>query len=245
MKSTIRIAGGVILVLTLLVFASALAVSAQGPSGTSTPEAGPTAMPSTSPTPAAAPPLVAGTTLDDPAKAAAIGAAAQAIPAGTGQWFSFTYNNANTQLPRPTVTVRLLNGVTNHLRFEIYAPESFMDRNWFDGPPVGRGTQEVLVGCSSSSDGSGHCPTNDLIWSGGFGLNGTYFVRVVNDSTENVSANMAVAPQLIVSGPGVTQCVNPGPGSESVPGNITNNQGFTAIDCSGNAQPTPAPIVVP
>jgi hypothetical protein len=231
MKSMLRIAGGAVVLLALFVFMGALVVSAQGPTGTPT-----------TPAPAAAPPLAPGTTLDDPAKAVAIGGTLSAIPAGTGEWYSFTYNNASTQLPRPTVTIRLLDGAINNLRFEIYAPESFMNQNWFDSPPVGRGNPEIIQNCASSADNSGHCSTADLVWTGGFGLNGTYFIRVVNDNPTNMANHTAVAPQLIISGPGLAQCADPSLGkTETFPSNASSTQGFAAVDCAGTAGPTPAP----
>ncbi len=161
--------------------------------------------------PAAAPPLVAAANnLDDPAKAMALGTPIQNLAPHSGEWFEFPYDNGGG-LPRPTVTIRLVNGVTNGLRFEVWSPER-MQGNWFDNVPVGKGTQEKIVDCSSASPafdangnlipGSNQCTTNDLMWTGGFGLSGTYWVRVVNDSDH------PVAPQLIIGGPGLVGCSN-------------------------------------
>ncbi len=176
--------------------------------------------------PAQAPALVpSGTNLDDPARARSFGSAIQSIPAGSAQWYEFAYDNADNALPRPTVTVVLLNGVTNGLTFEVYSPETLVG-NWFDNKPVGRGTTEILTNCKEGDVNVGACTTNNLSWNGGFGLSGTYFVRVINDT------GAAVAPQLIISGPGLSQCR--GGNQASTP--VTNPNGpFAQIRCA----PTP------
>ncbi len=149
--------------------------------------------------PAAAPPLSAtNSNLDDPARAFKFGTTIPNLSAGTAEWFQFDYDNAGNALPRPTVTIQLLNGVTNGLTFEVYSPERMVD-GWSNNPPVGRGTDEVVVGCTTST-GTGPCTTNNLTWTGGFGLSATYYVRVINNT------GATVAPQLIVGGPGLANC---------------------------------------
>jgi hypothetical protein len=184
MKSVLLIAGALIAVLVLLGSLTPTAVSAQGPT----------------PTPAAAPPAAAaGTNVDDPAKAVAIASQGQSIPANSVQWYKFDYTTNGQTIPRPPVTITMLNGIPNNLGFEVYTPEQ-MASNWFDNKPIGKGTQQVVLDCTN--DASGRCTTNNLFWTGGFGLDGTYFVRVLNNG------NAAAAPQLIFSGPGLANCQN-------------------------------------
>jgi hypothetical protein len=175
--------------------------------------------------PAAAPPLVpGGATLDDPARAVSFGSAIPSLPAGSAQWLQFAYDNDENAIPRPTVKILLLNGVKNGLSFEVYSTES-LTGNWFDNGPIGRGTQEVLTNCIEDNVNVGQCTTDNLSWTGGFGLTGPQFVRVIN------STNTAVTPQLIISGPGLAQCLPPGAGNS--PANPALP--FAQIQCSSPA----------
>ncbi len=188
--------------------------------------------PGGAPVPALAPPLVAsGAILDDPARAVSFGSAIPSLPAGNAEWLSFDYDNGGNALPRPPVTIMLLNGVTNGLSFEVYSPETMLG-GWSNNKPVGHGTTEVIPNCIENSVNVGTCTTNNLSWTGGFGLNGTYFVRVIN------STGAAVAPQLIIGGPGLAQCV-PSGGTNTA----TNNQGlpFAQIQCTSPGPGTPTP----
>jgi hypothetical protein len=222
MKNTFQIVGGVVFVLALLLFLGvmqgAATVSAQGPV--------------VRPTPAQAPPLAAANP-DDPAKAVKFGSAIQAIAPSGVQWYQFDYTTQGVTFPRPDVTVALLNGVSNGLQFEVYSPED-MQAGWFNQAPVGRGTPFVIVDCTNSSDNTGHCTSNDLTWRGGFGLDGTIFVRVLNFS------NSTVAPQLIVAGPGEAACQSPT--QPAMQGLATGaNQPFAAIQCGTKTVIPPAP----
>lgn len=213
MNSTSRVAGALALVLALLVGLGALTVSAQGPT--------------TTPTPAQAPPAAAsGTFKDDPATANTLGNSVGSIPANSAAWFRFDYDTAGNQVPRPMVTVRMLNGVQNGLNYEIWSPER-MQPNWFDNVPVGRGTVEVIPDCTVTLPDNTitRCTTNDLTWLGGFGAQGTYYIRVVNNT------NNAVAPAFIVSGPGLAQCqsANGLPAQGQAQG---SGQGFTIVQCT-------------
>ena len=235
---------------------------------------------STAPTtPVQAPALIAAPTFrDDPGAAAIFGATVQSMPAHAVQWFRFNYDTAGYQSPRPTVTVRLLNGVSNGLGFEIWSPEG-LQGGWWQNKPVGRGTRQVLPSCAepdeeggdegeggesaedesveegefvkglrvdneddliddngkpdtdgpndvedglpdrvratsqpgtgkegatggSASLDCGKWATNDLTWTGGFGGNGTYYVRLVNPT------NAPIIPQLLISGAGLVECAN-------------------------------------
>jgi predicted lipoprotein with Yx(FWY)xxD motif len=230
MKSSLRVVAGLTLVLALLLALSAMTVSAQGP--TATPAA--TSVPGTSPTPAAAPPAAAaGRNLDDPGIAATIGNAVAAVPANTAQWFRFDYVTPINTLPTNPVTIRMVNGVNSGLGFEVWSPER-MQGNWWDNKPVGRGTQEVLPGCTvTNTDGTtSKCTTNDLTWVGGFGVSGPYYVRIVNDTGNPLT------PQMIFGGSGLAQCAT-APQGQAQPA-AQSGQGFTQVQCTPEAAATAA-----
>lgn len=199
--------------------ASAAGTGTQSSSGAS-PLSGPAAAPALSAT---------NSNLDDPARAFKFGTTIPSLPAGTAEWFQFDYNNADNALPRPTVTVLLVDAVKNGLTFEVYSPERMVD-GWSNNPPVGRGTDEAIPACTSSAGGP--CMTNNLSWTGGFGLNGTYYVRVVNGT------GTAVAPQLIVGGPGLAQC--PSAGQSNMATTSNNANGAFQLQCAA-----PAGVAVP
>ncbi len=178
--------------------------------------------------PSAAPPASASTTnLDDPARATAIGSATQAIQPGTAQWYKFDYTTQADSLPRPQVTIELLNGVANGLDFEVYAPEQIQNI-WYDHPPTGHASQQVLPpDCGNTSpDISGPpCTTNNRIWIGGLGVDGTVYIRVINNT------NNAVAPQLIVAGGnGLAACQTAS--QPAAQAQASGTQPYTQLQCS-------------
>ncbi|MBI5032900.1 MAG: hypothetical protein HZB51_20460 [Chloroflexi bacterium] len=164
---------------------------------------------------------------DSPLAAITVGNPVPRIPAHAAQWIRFDYSFTPDQLPRPRVAIRLLNGVLTGLSFEVWSPERMQD-NWRDNAPVGRGGQEIIAGCTQTlpDNSKVKCMTNDLFWVGGFGAPGVYYVRIINNG------DSATAPQLIVSGPGLGQCVNPSgaatPSPSEGPGSI---DGFAQAQC--------------
>ncbi len=152
---------------------------------------------------------------DSPLAASTLGSPIAIIPGHTAQWVRFDYSFQPSQSPRPTVTVRLLNGAQNGLAFEIWSPER-MQGNWMNNVPVGRGLAEVLVNCSlpGPDNARNKCTTNDLVWVGAFGAPGAYYVRIVNNG------DSAAAALLVFSGPGLGMCVNPSPDSGSGPSRV-------------------------
>lgn len=238
MKSTFRIAGGIAIAVALLASLSAMAVSAQGPGGTETPGA--------TQTPVQAPPLAAGssTNVDSPLQATLFGAQTQNIGANSAQWYRFDYDTNGNALPRPTVTIRMLNGAMNGLQFEVWSTERMLN-NWWDNDPVGRGSQETVQNCNNIAgqpqvanattleNNTTKCTTNDLTWTGGFGAPGTYYVRVHNPT------NNSVAPQLIIYGPGLMACTGPNATTNTAQNTTTNtnsNTGTTQSSTSASAQ---------
>lgn len=233
MKSTLRVLSGLVIVLALLMTMSVYTVSAQGPSGTATP------------TPAQAP-AAPGTNLDNPGSAATLGSAVAAIPAHTGTWFRFDYSTNGNTFPRPLMNIRLVNGVTNGLGFDVWSPERLQsDYVVGNDHPVGRGTPEKIPGCNVTlpDDSVVRCTSKDLTWVGGFGADGTYYVRVFNKT------NDAIAPQVIFSGPGLAQCLNPNQAQAQTTTQGTD-QGFTQVQCGTvvaglNPVPAGAPSLAP
>ena len=164
---------------------------------------------------------------EGPQSARTVGQPVPSIPPGTAQWFQFNYSFTADQHPRPTVAVRLLDGVQNGLQFEIWSPER-LQGNWRDNEPVGRGTQEVIAGCSwTLPDGSVvKCATNDYTWVGGFGALGVYYIRIINTS------HFPIAPQVIVSGAGLGECVNPSPSpTPNATETLAGGQGYVLVQC--------------
>jgi hypothetical protein len=145
--------------------------------------------------------VTGGPGLDDPARAATFESAISSLPVGTAEWIRFDYDTGGNTVPRPTVEIQLLNGVTNGLGFEVYSPETIVD-GWSNNNPVGRGTPEMIGNCNLGDETRGSCTTNNLDWIGGFGVNGAYFVRIINKSGNTV------APQVIIGGKGLAQCAN-------------------------------------
>lgn len=137
--------------------------------------------------------------VDDPNAAVSINGQTNSLPPNGATWYRFDYGLSDDG-SRPVVSLRLLNGVQTGVGFQVWAGENI--KNWWEGKPVGQGTQEVLVSCNApspdtptptgdeatptpepTSTPTGKCPTNDLTWSGAFGAAGTYYVRVVNNSS--------------------------------------------------------------
>ncbi|MBI5031411.1 MAG: hypothetical protein HZB51_12855 [Chloroflexi bacterium] len=112
--------------------------------------------------------VAAGVNTDDPNKAAVLDGKQQIIPAQSAIWYRFSYSADDVK------TIRLLYGNKSGLRFEVYAPEAL--NKWWDNDPTGIGMPQMVV-CST-----GWCKADDLVWSGAFGADGTYYVRVINDS---------------------------------------------------------------
>ena len=164
---------------------------------------------------------------DSPLLAITVGNPVPRISAHAAQWVRFDYSFTPDQKPRPRVTVRLLDGVLTGLGFQVWSPER-MQGDWRDNEPVGRGAQEIIAGCTQTlpDNSKVKCTTNDLFWVGGFGAPGVYYVRIVNNS------DSAVAPQLIVSGPGLGQCVNPSGTATPSPSQVQEGiEGFATAQC--------------
>jgi len=160
-----------------------------------------TASTTTGRTPAAAPPLAA--TINDPNKAVALDAQQHALPANGATWYRFDYA-INADDTRPTTTIRMINGTTSGVTFEIWSADRLnnlankpadMPNNDPSIQPIGRGTPQTINCDTGELDGSGSCQSPDLIWSGTFGTSGTYYVHVINTANNTGTYQFAMATQ--------------------------------------------------
>jgi hypothetical protein len=117
-------------------------------------------------------------TQDDPTRAVVLDGKQQTIPAQSAGWYRFDYS------PSDIKTVRLLYGNKSGLRFEVYSPEIL--NNWWENDPIGVGLPQMVV-CST-----GWCKGDDLTWTGAFGMQGTYFIRVINSSAFDMPALLTI-----------------------------------------------------
>lgn len=140
------------------------------------------------PAPASAPPLAA-VNMDDPSKATLIDGKVQNIPANAAVWYRFDYQVKDNG-ERPTKTIALLYGNKSGMHFEVYSPEIL--NQWWDQDPIGKGTA-YKVNCDTGVVvGQSDCESEDLTWTGSFGVSGTYYVRVVNDQPNAANAQLTL-----------------------------------------------------
>ena len=121
--------------------------------------------------------------MDDPARAVVIDGSSKSIPANSVQWYSFNYG-FNDDGSRPTRLITLANGNQTGVSFQVYAPEVLS--NWWQNMPTGTGTPGMTA-CDT-----GMCTSNDLTWLGAFGATGTYYVRVINNTSNALNAMLTI-----------------------------------------------------
>lgn len=100
----------------------------------------------------------------EPQRALPVDASSQVIPANTTLWYSFSYPGDHSQ-----VTLTVLNGADNRLRFQVHTPSQI--RSWWEVDPIGWG----------SVKGS------DLVWSGNAHEGGTWYVEMINPNSYPVA----------------------------------------------------------
>lgn len=126
---------------------------------------------------------------DDPAKAVALNGTQQSVPAHSAQWFTFNYTinaDGSGAHVHPIVQIQLVNGTMSGLTFQVYSPENI--GNWFDNTPTGTGSPMMVTGGDSGTTQSAN-----LNYSGAFGSSGTYYVRVVNNTSNAIPATLMVS----------------------------------------------------
>jgi hypothetical protein len=73
-------------------------------------------------------------------------------------WYRFEYDGSHSQ-----ITIRLVNGKDDGLRFEVYSPTQMQE--WWKDDSIGVGSPEA----------------DDLVWSGNAHEGGTWFIKLMND----------------------------------------------------------------
>lgn len=123
------------------------------------------------------------------------------LGANASAWYRFEYGKSSDTGVRAVAVVRLVNGNNSGVVFEMWPPETVS--NTTDNKPVGKGTPTNIDCNTGLPSDQGQCQTTDLIWSGGFGASGSYFVRVINKNNNPVNF------LLTVEGPTVNTPPNP------------------------------------
>jgi hypothetical protein len=146
----------------------------------------PSAAPTTSGTVASTvtPTTAAVVNADDPNRAVTIDGQPHSLAAQSAIWYRFDYVNNHMTGKRPRITITLVNGLGSGVDFQVYAPENIS--GWWNNHPTGRGTMEMIDCATGEPSESGECQSPDLIWQGNFGADGTYWVRIVNNNSNQV-----------------------------------------------------------
>ena len=119
--------------------------------------------------------------MDNPANSLTIDDQSHNLASKSAVWYRFDYGGIDNS-DRPIKIIRLLNGNNSGVKFEIFAGTDLND--WWDKEPIGRGSA-YEVSCDNGEPAANTgCMSRDLLWSGAFGGNGTYYVRVYNDNTQ-------------------------------------------------------------
>lgn len=149
------------------------------------------------------------TPLDDPFHSAPIDGLVHTLPGNSATWYHFDYEITDTSVPRPRVGLRLVGAVGTGVGFQVWPPEK-LNQWWlgqpvgrgtlefsYDCPTTEVPTptpsitpQPTLTSTPTSTPAPTstpgptpqctHTPTTNLTWFGGFGVSGTYYVRIVN-----------------------------------------------------------------
>jgi hypothetical protein len=105
----------------------------------------------------------------DPSKAAEVDGKDHTFAAHSEWWYIVTF-----PLGRDKITVKLLDGASNGLQFDVYTPERV--NQWWKEDPVGRGDAEG----------------NDLVWTGDRDDSAKRYIRIVNPTGRAVNIFLAV-----------------------------------------------------
>lgn len=133
----------------------------------------------------------AGVPNTSPQAAAFIDGQTHPIAANTTLWYQFTYAG-----DRSEILITLANGNGSGLAFNVFTPAQIGD--WWETPPIGRGTWQPVSCNTGAPDLNGLCQSNDYLWQGNFNAMGTYYVALVNNTAN------ATDFTLTIQGSGVT-----------------------------------------
>ncbi len=131
----------------------------------------------------------------NPTNAILVDNSVDTIAANSSLWYRFDYQINTITNVKPVTTLTLVNGTNSGVGFEIWAPNQIQDMA--DNQPIGQGTA-INIDCNTGEiSGSGGCQSPDLIWTGQFGANGTYYVQVNNTNAAQTQF------KLVITGDGV------------------------------------------
>ncbi len=112
------------------------------------------------------------------------------IAANSSLWYRFDYQINTITGVKPATTLTLVNGTNSGVGFEIWAPNQINDMA--DNVAIGQGTA-LNIDCNTGEvSGSGGCQSPDLIWTGQFGANGTYYVQVNNTNAAQAQFKLVI-----------------------------------------------------
>jgi hypothetical protein len=152
------------------------------------------------------------------------------ISPNTSLWYSFNYAG-----DRSAITLTLVNGTKSGVGFNVYTPAQMGD--WWEVPPIGRGTPQALNCTSGLPQEGGACQANDLTWVGNFPENGTYQVEVVNNNAG--AANF----QLTIAGSGVSIMPQKAAAATTAPQTTVTGATTTLNPGSSNVDPGHAAVM--
>lgn len=192
----------------------------------------------------AIPAAAAGPTNTFPGGSTAVDNQTHTIAANSSLWYNFVYAG-----DRSLITLTLVNGNNSGVAFNVFTPAQIGD--WWETPPIGRGTVLQLNCTTGLPAPFGACQSDDLSWNGQFNAADKYFVQVVNNNSNPVNFTLTIegsgvtmAPQSGTAGtaltPPATAVIEPTtnpvvtvpPGSNVDPGH--------AVFIDNNSHPIPA-----
>jgi hypothetical protein len=100
------------------------------------------------------------------------------IAPNTTTWYRFEYDGSHSQ-----ITVRLIDGKGEGMRFQIYTPTQMED--WWKHDGIGVGSVEA----------------DDLVWSGNSHESGTWFIKLLNDTAITKSFLLTVTGEDVSFAP--------------------------------------------
>lgn len=121
----------------------------------------------------------------DPANAPYLDNQPHTLAANSGLLYRFDYSVNHMTGERPVTTLVLKNGNNSGVGFEMWTADAVNDMA--NNKPIGRGTLFSVDCVTGEPAAQGQCQSPDLTWSGGFGTDGTYYVRVVNYNSTAMS----------------------------------------------------------
>jgi hypothetical protein len=121
---------------------------------------------------------VASATGVEPGGSPYVDNATHSIAPNDTAWYRFEYDGSHSQ-----ITVRLVNGRDEGVRFQVFAPTQMQEWWKYDG--IGVGSPEA----------------DDLVWSGNSHERGTWYIKVMNDKALTETFNLKVSGEDVSFAP--------------------------------------------